>query len=306
MQTDLNDILPDIIAFIAVARARSFTRAAEVLRTPVSTVSRRVAALETRLGVVLLHRTTRQVAVTAEGSRYFEQVQQIMDALDTLHADVAHESLAPSGPLRISATQDFALAYLLPVITSYSARYPDVQISIDFSSRQVDLLAEGIDVAVRLGPLRDSQLHVRRLGFGHQGIFASPAYLLRNGTPNHPEDLPRHRCMRLQGDVDKPGIWRLVSDGRKETVPVSGGLVANGMRFLVECAAADAGIAILDQVLADDHVQRGALIRILPNWTPEPVPVHALTASRALPGRTRLFLDALYQHLHTLTPTVSR
>ena len=297
MRLDLQEILPDTVLFVAVARAQSFSRAAKTLRMPVATVSRRVASLEKRLGVSLFHRTTRQVALTSTGARYLAHAQLIIDAAEAAHADLVGDAESPRGTLRISTTQDFALTYLWPVLRSFSTRYPEVSFNIDFSSRIVDLIAEGFDVAIRLGPLPDSQLHARRLGVGSLGLYAAPAYLAKAGMPSRPSELSAHDCIRIHGEPDKASRWTLSCGTDVEVVEVKGRFVATGMRFLVELAAAGAGIALLDDTIAQEAATSGLLRRVLPCWQPAPVPVHALTPSKLLPARTRRFLECLREHL---------
>ena len=302
MRPDLPEILPDIALFVAVARAKSFSRAAKTLRMPVSTVSRRVANLERKLGVQLLHRTTRQVVLTPAGARYFERAQLFVDAAEAAHAELAGEAERPRGTLRISTTQDFALTYLWPVLTEFAARHPDVSFELDFSARQVDLLAEGFDLAIRIGPLPDSQLQATKLGVSSQSLYAAPTYLKRAGVPRSPAALGAHDCLRIQGATGRASRWSLTRADEVETVEVVGRFVASGMRFRVELAKSGAGIALIDDVIAEDAVAAGALARVLPEWSPPPVPIHALTPSKLLPSRTRLLLDCLRDHLNVGRP----
>lgn len=297
MRPDLPDLLPHAALFVVVAREQSFSRAAKAMRLPVSTLSRRIAELEAKLGVQLLHRTTRQVVLTPAGARYFEHIQGIVEAAESAHAELAGEVSAPRGVLRISTTQDFALAYLGPALADYSARYPEVSFELDFSARAVDLLAEGFDLAIRLGALPDSQLQSKKLGFSAQSLYAAPAYLARVPPPQRPADLAALECVRIHGAAGRPSRWSLVR-GREEAevVEVQGRFIAGGMRFLVELAKAGMGVALLDDVIAREAVASGALERVLPAWSAAPAPIHALTPSKLLPSRTRLFLDCLQEH----------
>lgn len=297
MRPDLPELLPDVVLFVAVARTKSFSRAAKALRVPVSTLSRRVADFEGKLGVQLLHRTTRQVVLTPAGARYFEQAQAIVDAAEAAHAELRGEAELPRGTLRISTTQDFALTYLWPVLQEFAVRHPDVSFELDFAARAVDLLAEGFDLAIRLGPLPDSALQARRLGSSVQSLYAAPAYLRRAGTPRAPRELEQHECVRLHGEAARPTRWSLQRGGAVETVEVRGRFVANAMRVLCELARSGMGVALIDEGIAGPEVAAGALERVLPGWSAPPTPIHALTASRLLPSRTRLLLDCLQQHL---------
>ena len=306
MRPDLPELLPNVVLFVAVARANNFSRAAKTLRMPVSTVSRRVADLESKLGVQLLHRTTRQVVLTPAGARYFEHAQLIVDAADAAHAELAGEAELPRGTLRISTTQDFAATYLWPVLREFAERYPDLSFELDFAARAADLLAEGFDLAIRMGPLPDSQLQARKLGVASQSLYAAPAYLKRAGAPETPAALSAHECIRIHGAADRVSRLSLARGTDVETVEVKGRFVANAMRFLVELAKSGVGIALIDDVIAQEAVAAGALVRVLPAWSPAPVPIHALTPSKLLPSRTRLLLDCLRDHLNLSGPETSR
>lgn len=306
MSAALHELLPEIALFVAVARAKNFSHAARTLRMPVSTLSRRVADFESKLGVQLLHRTTRQVVLTPAGARYLEHAQSIVDAAESAHAELAGEAEAPRGTLRISTTQDFALTYLWPVLTEFAQRHPGVSFELDFSSRPVDLLAEGFDLAIRLGALPDSQLQARRLGLGTQSLYAAPAYLEREGVPRTPAGLTAHECLRLQGTANRTSRWSFTRGSEVEAVEVRGRFVASGMRFLLDLAKSGAGIALLDDVIARPSVEGGALVPVLPDWRPPLVPIHALTPSKLLPSRTRLLLDCLRDHLEVSHPPATR
>ena len=177
MKPELLEVLPDMVLFVAVAKAESFTRAARALAMPVSTVSRRLGEMETRLGVQLLTRTTRQVVLTDIGAIYFERCRAIVDAAEAAQAELQGQSAVPRGRLRISATADFALTYLTPVFEEFATRFPEVSFELDLTPRSVDLVAENFDVAIRMGQLPDSQLVARKLGASARGLYASPAYL---------------------------------------------------------------------------------------------------------------------------------
>ena len=297
MRSDLVELLPDVVLFVAVARATSFSRAAKTMGMPVSTVSRRVADFERKLGVQLLVRSTRQVALTDAGARYFERCQLVVDAAEVAQTELRGEAEHPRGNLRVSATQDFALTYLTPIFGAFAARYPDVSFDLDLTTRSVDLIGERFDVAIRMGVLPDSQLIARKLGSAPVALYAAPAYVKRAGAPKAPRDLVAHDCLRILGSPGARTEWTLSRRTDVEVVSVKGRIVANGMRFLLELATLGLGIAVIDVALAREAVQAGRLVRILPEWNAPPVPVHALTSSRLLLSRARLFLDCLSDHL---------
>lgn len=297
MSSDLFTLLPDVVLFVAVARAKSFSRAAKAIRMPVSTLSRRVADFESKLGVQLLVRSTRQVELTESGARYFERCQLVVDAAEAAQSELRGAAEHPRGNLRVSVTQDFALIHLTPIFTEFAARYPEISFDLDLTARSVDLIAEGFDVAIRMGTLPDSQLFARKLGSSTMGLYAAPSYVERAPPIETPSDLASHECLRILGETVGPSSWTLLQRARVETVEVRGRFVANGMRFLLELAKMGLGIAVLDVALGNPAVEDGRLVRVLPSWSPPSVAVHALTPSKLLLSRTKTFLDCLSDHL---------
>lgn len=297
MRPDLFELLPDLVLFVAVARSKSFSRAARVLGMPVSTLSRRVADFEAKLAVQLLVRSTRQVELTDAGARYLTRCQVVIEAAEAAQAELHSEIEQPRGKLRVSITEDFALTYLVGIFAEFMARYPLICFELDLTPRFVDLIGEGFDVAIRMGALPDSQLFARRLGSGTAGLYAAPAYLQRAGAPQEPQDLTRHECLRMHGAVESPTRWTLHRGAGSETVAVKGPVVANGMRFLLDLTSHGLGIAPLADRVAQAGLASGRLLRVLPEWAPPRIPVHALTPSKVLPARTRVLLECLGDHL---------
>lgn len=302
VRPDLFDLLPDVVLFVAVARAKNFSRAARGLGMPVSTVSRRIADFEAKLGVQLLLRSTRQVELTDTGERYFARCQVLIETAEAAHAELHSATEPPRGKLRVSTTQDFALTYLTEPLADFLLRHPHISIELDLTPRSVDLIGDGVDVAIRMGALPDSQLYARRLGSAPQGLYAAPAYLARAGVPQAPGDLAGHECLRIRGAVDGETRWSLSQGEQHEVVSMRGRVVANGMRFLRELTLLGLGIAALDEVIARAAVAAGSLVRVLPLWGLPPVPVHALTPSKVLPVRTRVLLEHLGDHLPLTQP----
>lgn len=301
MKPELLELLPNLVLFVGVARARSFSRAARALDMPVSTISRRVAELEARVGVQLLTRTTRNVQLTAAGGRYFERCLAIVEAAQDAQAELSGHAQQARGQLRISATPDFAITFLTPMFGGLARDYPELDFEIDLTPRSVDLVAERFDVAIRMGELPDSQLVARKLGASPRALYAAPEYLQRKGPPRTPRELAGHDCVRLLLPHTAEQRWTL-DDARGEHVEVAitGRFVVNNVRFLVELAASGMGIVAVDVALARPEVAAGRLVRVLPGWSPPAVPVHALTPGRLLPARTTIFLDRLKQHLEGL------
>lgn len=297
MRPDLVQLLPDLVLFVAVGRAKSFSRAARSLGMPVSTLSRRVSDFEGRLGVQLLHRSTRRVELTETGNRYFERCQVLVDAAEAAQAELHGETERPVGTLRVSVSPDFGLTYLAPIVAEFANRFPEVSCELDLTPRFADLIAEGIDVAIRMGSLPDSQLFARKLGSAASSLYAAPNYLRRAAAVEKPADLARHECLRISGSVGRETLWSLIRGDQVETVAVQGRLVANGMRVLLELATSGLGIASLDDSVARTALEKGQVVRVLPDWRPPAVRVHALMPSKLLPARTRAFLECLANHL---------
>ncbi len=243
--------------FAAVAESASFSAAAEKLGLPKSSVSREVARLEEDTGVRLLHRTTRKVALSTDGAALYERVSPLLAALASAAALPARED-EPAGVLKVTTTADLGAAVLAEIAARFTGRYPEVRIEVVITNRVVDLVAEGIDVGLRvsLGQLRDSALAARRLGTLSMELYASPQYVARRGAPRSLADLAEH------DRIGFPGV-RLFEEGPPPRIS------ADDMFFVRECLRADAGIGILPTFLAESDLLSGALVRVLPEWVSE-------------------------------------
>ena len=290
------DIDPnDLLIFAFVAELGSFSRTADKLGLPKSTVSRRLAALEQRLGERLLLRTTRRQALTEFGQQLLGHARQVADEVEAVAALSAHRQAAPSGRLRVSMPSDFANFLLADSLAAFVALHPAITLELDLSPRRVDLLGEGFDVAVRAGELPDDGLlAARQLKVLSNGLYASPGYLAERGQPATPQDLLKHDAVRLPGASGEPAAWSLAQgDQRWEGVP-PGRLMANSPELLVRLARAGAGIAAVPDDFALPDVRKGLLQRVLPGWCPPGNIVWAVFPGRKLmPTKTRAFIDML-------------
>lgn len=255
---DLN-LLP---MFVAVAETQSFSIAARRLGVPKSTISRGVAALEASLEARLFHRSTRQVVLSSEGKALLERVANPLAALQHSVVDAPALDAQPSGTLRVTAANDVATTMLAEMISRFSQRYPTLQIDMRLSNAMVDIIGEGIDVALRISTkqLADSQLAAFNVGSVVLGVFASPNYLARRGTPKTEEELATHDWVMFR----QTPVVRLDCPTGHVSVKAKGNVMCDDMLFAREMAAQGVGMAILPAYLAHDHVVAGRLTRVLP------------------------------------------
>jgi len=284
----------DLLLFARVVDEGSFSRAAQRLEVPVSTVSRRITILETRLGERLLMRTTRKLRMSELGHAVLDHARHVVQGVDAAAALADHRQMKPSGRLRVSVPPDLAL--FGPFLAEFVSAYPAITLEIDVSMRLVDVIAENFDVALRYGELRDdATLAARRILEVPGGLYASPSYLERHGTLNEPEALREHHALYALSGTDKPIAWVLRRGKlRWEGLPPSRVLV-NSLELLVRMAIDGAGIAFSQERAAEPYVKAGALVRVLPEWEFPPMQLSAVFPGRKLmPARTRVFIDALF------------
>ncbi|MFG6465080.1 LysR family transcriptional regulator [Roseateles sp. BYS87W] len=303
MESDADDLL----LFARVMDAGSFSRAAERVRWPKSTVSRRIAALEARLGEKLLHRSTRRLALTDFGAGVLEHARAVAAEVDGALALALHRQSRPSGRLRVSMPADFAQSVAATMLSRFAQQYPEVQLELDLTPRRVDVVGDGFDLAIRMGELDpDSQLAARRLATTHWGLYAAPDYLARMGEPLLPEALASLHGLLLLGRNGEPVPWRLSqADEAPVVLRPSQRTVANSPNLLAQMALAGVGIAGLDRLMVADALATGRLQRVLPQWhLPGDTAWAVFPERRLMPLRTRVFLEALAA-LMAACPTVT-
>ena len=288
-------VLHDMTLFVEVARAKSFSAASRRLDVPVATVSRRIAAMEREFGVRLFDRTTRRVDLTEAGARYFERCEHLAD-----EARLAQEALRavanqPRGLIRVSMPTDFGVDVIGPLLPEFARRFPGIRFDLDLSSRIVDVAADPVDVAIRLGPIGDDKLIARPLGAIERTLFASDTYLDRRGRPGTPDELAQHDCILLRSrpPAAQPR-WRIARGAESVDVPVQGRFAVNSVGLMQVLAARGMGIAMLTESLVRaDHGTGARLERVLPGWAAPPLPIHALVSTRLQPAAVKAFLDYL-------------
>lgn len=285
----------DLLLFARVADLGSFSRAAERLGLPKSTLSRRVSALESQLGERLLLRTTRKLAVTDFGQAVLEHARHVAEDVEAASSLAQNRQVAPSGRLRITMPGDLGNVVLAPMLAEFSLKHPAITLEIDLSARFVDLIGENFDVAIRMGELRDdATLAARRVAVFTMGLYASPAYLKRHGNPSQPEALPEHDGLHVLSRTGDPMPWLLQHGERRWQGLPRVRAAANSPELLMRMALKGAGIAIVNDHFAMAHVRRKELVCVLPRWRPPPSTAWAVFPGRRLmPAKTRVFLDAL-------------
>jgi DNA-binding transcriptional LysR family regulator len=300
------DRLAHMRIFVAVAEAGSVTAAAERMNLAKSAVSRRLAELEGVLGVSLIQRTTRRLNLTESGRAYYTRCVAILADVEDAEAEVSQAHRGLRGRLKVALPQAFGLLHLAPLIQAFMKRHPDVRLELDFNDRQVDLMQEGFDLAIRIATLEDSSLIARRLAPIPHVVAASPAYLARRGTPYSAADLARHDCLAYS-NVRDPDLWRYRGpDGQPGQVRITVRLAASSGEFLLQAAIADEGLVLLPSFYAHDALRSGQLAEVLADhrW-PEPAAYAVYPPTRHLSARARVFIDFLAGHLeaaHAGTP----
>jgi DNA-binding transcriptional LysR family regulator len=282
------DRLDAMQAFVTVAELKGFAPAARRLRLSPSAITRLVAGLEAHLGVRLLQRTTRSVALTDAGSRYLERARRILADLQEAEAAVEGERQKPSGRLVVSAPAGFGRLHVEAVMTAYLKRYPDVAGELRLEDRMINLVEDGVDCAVRIGHLPDSTLVARQVGELRRIVVASPAYLKARGEPRTPEALAAHQTIQFGANSD----WHFVNDGRDLRVAIAPRFVTNNADVAVRYAEAGGGLTQVLAYQAADAIKRGRLSIVLAKFEQPKLPIHIVyPTSRLLSAKVRAFID---------------
>lgn len=288
------DKFADLQAFVTVVDAGSFSTAGERLGIAKSVISRRVSALEKRLGAKLLNRTTRRLSLTDAGRALHERASRILADLDDAEQAVTSAHAALRGRLRVAAPVSFGLQHLAPAVSDFLQQHEELSIDIDLNDRQVNIVEEGFDMAVRAGYLEDSTLVARRLSAVRRVVVASPGYLAEHGTPTHPAELARHWGLNYT-NMPRHLQWRFrTPDGRTVTPQVPSRLQANNGEMQLLAAEANLGIAVLPTFICHQAIQAGRLVAILGDYEQPAEGLYAVyPPGRLLSRRVRAFSDFL-------------
>jgi DNA-binding transcriptional LysR family regulator len=288
------DPVADLSLFLRVLDAGSISAAARRSGLSAAVASQRLQRLERQLGVRLFHRTTRRLEPTSEGAWLAEQGRASIESIQSLADSLRKAGSEISGTLRLSVSASFGRLHLAPLLPRFLAQHPRLALDVDFSDQVIDLVAAGMDLAIRIGALPSSSLVARRLATDRRVLCASPDYLRRRGTPRSPQDLAAHDCLLLRGGPAPQATWRL-SDGKGAFTPVRvrGRFQTNLGDALREAALAGLGIAQHSTWHVCEDLRAGRLLLVLPDHPPPDAGIHALTPQRRKPARARAFIDFL-------------
>ena len=298
------DDITELRTFVSIIGAGSLSAAAREMDLALSVVSKRLASLERRTEARLIARSTRRLALTEEGQDLYERAQRILAEVDDAEAVLTSGRVEPRGLLRVSAPQAFGRAHVAPVCRDLVSAHPKISIDLQLTDRMVDLIEEGIDVVVRIGPPKDSRLVLRKFIDDFRIVVGAPEYLERHGVPMTPADLEAHDCVHYRGVGTH---WRLVGPGGQAIeVRAASRLRSNSGQVALDWALAGSGLVMNSWVDLEPELRTGRLVHVLPEWRSDPAPVCALFPStRQLPSRVRLFIDGMADWLDKTRSVVS-
>lgn len=283
--------LSSMAFFVQAAETRSFSKAGRNLGVSASAVGKSICRLEAHLGVRLLHRSTRSITLTAEGALFLERCRRILCELEAAELELSETQQAPRGKLRVSLPLVGGL--VMPALTDFMHRYPEIELDIDFSDRKVDVIEEGFDVVMRGGPAVDSRLMSRLLGHYQLQLVASPRYIAKRGLPQSPAELVQHACLQYRfASTGKLEPWPLVQERDAAAINLPAALVCNTSAALMDAAMADVGIACLPNFMVGEALARGDLHTVLAPYTQHQGTFRLLwPSSKQLAPKLRVFID---------------
>jgi len=295
--------------FVRVVEAGTFTKAADLMDLPKATVTRLIQTLEAHLQTQLLNRTTRRVTVTADGAAYYERALRVLGEIDELESSMSHAKANPRGRLRIDVPASIGHMLLIPSLPAFHARYPDIQIDLGVSDRPVDLIGENVDCVVRGGEIVDQSLIARRIGEFHTIVCASPEYLKRHGTPQHPTELEgtRHRVVHyFSHRTGKPYPFLFTKGDEKIELTGSPVLSVNDSNATLAAGIAGLGVIRTATFMARKHIEAGTLVPLLLDWCGETIPIYVVyPPNKHLSTKLRVFVDWVAD-LFATSPLIQR
>ncbi|SDO24998.1 DNA-binding transcriptional regulator, LysR family [Rhodoferax sp. OV413] len=290
------DGFSDLAFFVLLTKQPSLAAAAQQLGITPPAVSKRLAALERRLGVRLLNRTTRRTSLTPEGETYLREGMRVLEELEALERTVSGSRATPQGILRISATLGFGRKHIAPALSVFARSFPEVEVQLHLTDRPVNLIEQGFDLLVRFGELPDARLTARLLARNRRLLCASPAYLQRAGLPGMPRDLAQHPCIFIRESDETFGTWHLSNGTRTDTVKVRGPLSTNDGESALAWALDGHGILVRSQWEAAASLRARKLQTVLPDWTLPAADVFLVFQTKNnLPAKTRALVDFLLE-----------
>ncbi|WMT76410.1 LysR family transcriptional regulator [Bradyrhizobium sp. Ash2021] len=298
------DRLTSMKAFVTTADAGSFSEAARRLAMSPSMVTKHVEALEHRLGVQLLHRSTRRLVLTEAGAEYRDRCRNVLAEVDEIEASASADRLEPRGLLRINVPVSFGVRHIAPLLPNYARLYPAITVELGLNNRLVDLVEEGWDIAVRFGSPASSALIARRLGVSRMVVCAAPEYLAAHGSPRTVADLAQHNCLRhAPAGIATALPWQFQGPYGSVAQHVCGNLLVSDPTVLHTAALAGQGILFEPTFLVGEDLAKGRLVEIVLDQTPLSIPIHALwSPGRRLSSKVRSFVDLLAEHMRPVPP----
>ncbi|WP_447469226.1 LysR family transcriptional regulator [Vibrio harveyi] len=291
------DQLSAMRAFVRVVQTGSFSATGREMNTSQTTISKKVAALEKKIGVKLLARSSRDHALTPAGAKYYQTCVDILGELDEAEAEARSEVASPQGTIRISAPVAFGRILLAPIMSEFFQRYPDIKVDLQLSDQHTDLISDGVDVAIRAKQLEDSTLIARHLFDNPMLVLAAPNYLQQHGEPKTPEDLKQHNCL-VYSRMKDINVWSFTKQNQKHAVAVNGNFQSDNGDVLLEVALTGMGIVILPIWMVEHHLKEGRLTQLMSDYTGQNLPFNAVyLQSRYTPLKVRCLIDYLREKL---------
>lgn len=287
------DRLQAMQVFTRVVDANSFTQAANIMDLPRSTVTTTIQNLERTLKVRLLNRTTRRISLTPDGAAYYERCVQILADIEDMDASFREVTRGPSGRLRIDTPPSIGRLILVPALCDFHTRYPDIELALGMSDRQVDMVQEAVDCAIRVGELADSSMVARRIGTFESITCAAPSYLARHGEPRNIDDLSNHRAVHyFSSRTGRTIDWSFMVDGKPRNLQVNGNVSVNDAEAYVQCGVNGFGLIQPSRYMVAPLLESGQLVEVLTEWTPPPMPISVVYLhNRHLSPKVRVFVD---------------